>query len=97
MASPVPLRAFRRVRRTERSDPDPGPQRNTCGARKRMEHDACRLADGNDVNRRRRLHGGDETGFVKGVMNEAAGIGGMKRRMQDGMQVGTKVWNGTGQ
>jgi hypothetical protein len=30
-------------------------------------------------------------------MNEAAGIGGIKRRMQDGKQVGAEVWNGAGQ
>jgi hypothetical protein len=62
-----------------------------------VEHDARRLADGNDVNRRRGPHGGHETGFVKGVMNEAAGIGGIKRRMHDGKQVGAEVWNGAGQ
>ena len=97
MASPVPLRALRQVRGTEQPDPDPGTQRHTSGASKRVEHGARRLADGNDVNRRRRLHGGHETGFVKGVMNEAAGIGGIERRMQDGMQVVAEVWNGAGQ
>jgi hypothetical protein len=43
------------------------------------------------------LHGGHEAGFVKGVINEAAGIGGIERRMQDGMQVVAEVWNGAGQ
>ena len=97
MASPVPLRALRQVRRTERPDPHSGSQGHARSNRKRVEHDACRLADGDDVNRRCGLHGGHETGFVKGVMNEAAGIGGIERRMQDGVQVVAEVWNGAGQ
>jgi len=30
-------------------------------------------------------------------MNQAAGVGSIERRMQDGMQVVTEVWNGAGQ
>jgi len=97
MAPVVPLGVRRKLSRARRSDPHPDTQRHSGGARERVQHHARSLADGNDINGGSGLQGSGQVGIAKGVMDQAAGIGSIERRMQDSTEVVTEVWNGARQ
>jgi hypothetical protein len=97
MAPVVPFRARRKICGARGSNPHADAQRHSGGARERVQHHARRLADGNDINGGSGPQSSGQSGVAKGVMNQAAGIGSIERRMQDSTEVETKVWNGARQ
>jgi hypothetical protein len=93
----VPFRVSRKIRGARRADTHADTQRHSAGARERVQHHARCLADGNDIDSGSGLQLGRKSRIAKGVMNQAAGVSSIERRMQDSTEVVTEVWNGARQ
>jgi hypothetical protein len=93
----MPFHVRLEVRRTLRADTDADSQRHGCVSGKRLQHHSRSFTSSDDIDRGCGSQCSDQARVEQGVLNEAARIGSLERRMQDGMQVVTEVWNGKGQ